>query len=145
MRDECFSAVRGGGAWLNGEPVRVSETSDLISSLLVTGFPYDALTAEKNIANFAHFMRISQGVRRMGSAAIDLCYIAAGRLDGYWELSLQPYDLAAGALIIREAGGKITSMNGEENLLIPPYSIAAGNPVIHALLLKEFKYRPGSI
>jgi myo-inositol-1(or 4)-monophosphatase len=87
-------------------------------------------------------MAISQGVRRLGSAAIDLCYVASGRVDGYWEIALQPYDLAAGALIVREAGGIITSMNGEDNLFQPPYSIAAGNPTIHAMLMKEFKYRP---
>lgn len=142
MRDECYSATRGGGAFLNGKEIHVSGAKELLSSLLVTGFPYDQVRSEKNLANFCHFTRLSQGVRRLGSAAIDLCYIAAGRLDGYWEISLQPYDLAAGALIVREAGGKITSMNGEENLFIPPYSIAAANPFIHALLLQEFQTRP---
>jgi myo-inositol-1(or 4)-monophosphatase len=139
MRDECFSAARGQGAYLNGERIHVSEAQELIACLLVTGFPYDHETAEKNLANFAHFTRLSQGVRRLGSAAIDLCYIAAGRLDGYWEVSLQPYDLAAGALIVREAGGKISSMQGEEDLFHPPFSITAANPVIHTLLLEEFK------
>ena len=142
MRDECFSATLGQGAYLNGVRIHVSEIQDLISSLLVTGFPYDQVEAEKNLDNFAHFTRLSQGVRRLGSAAIDLCYIASGRLDGYWEVSLQPYDLAGGALIVQEAGGRITSMTGEENLFIPPYSIAAGNPAIHALLLKEFQNKP---
>jgi myo-inositol-1(or 4)-monophosphatase len=139
MRDECFSAMRGQGAYLNGERIRVSNAQELISCLLVTGFPYDHTAAEKNLANFAHFTRLSQGVRRLGSAAIDLCYIAAGRLDGYWEVTLQPYDLAAGALIVREAGGKVSSMQGNENLFLAPYSIAAANPVMHALLLEEFQ------
>ncbi len=139
MRDECFHAERGQGAYLNDTRIQVSETKDLISSLLVTGFPYSQAGAEKNLDNFAHFTRLSQGVRRFGSAATDLCNIAAGRLDGYWEVSLQPYDLAGGAIIVREAGGKITSLMGEENLFIPPYSILAGNPAIHALLLKEFQ------
>jgi myo-inositol-1(or 4)-monophosphatase len=139
MRDECFSAARGQGAFLNGERIHVSEAKELIGCLLVTGFPYDPVESEKNLENFSHFMRISQGVRRLGSAAIDLCYIAAGRLDGYWEISLQPYDLAAGALVVREAGGKITSMKGEADLFQPPYSITAANPTIHSLLLQGFK------
>lgn len=139
MHDECFSAARGQGAYLNGVPIHVSATRDLLSSLLVTGFPYNHAGSEKNLANFAHFTRLSQGVRRLGSAAVDLCYIASGRLDGYWEVSLQPYDLAGGALIVREAGGKITSLQGDDDLFQPPYSILAGNPSIHALLLKEFQ------
>jgi myo-inositol-1(or 4)-monophosphatase len=142
MRDECYSASRGKGAYLNDRTIHVSTTDNLLSSLLVTGFPYDQARSEKNLANFCHFTRLSQGVRRLGSAAIDLCYIAAGRLDGYWEMSLQPYDMAAGALIVREAGGTITSMYGNEDVFQPPYSIAAGNPTIHALLLKELQNRP---
>ncbi len=139
MHDECFSAERGQGAYLNGEKIHVSQTQDLLSSLLVTGFPYSREGAEKNLENFAHFTRLSQGVRRLGSAAIDLCYIASGRLDGYWEVSLQPYDLAGGALVVREAGGIVTSLQGDTNLFNPPYSILAGNSFIYALLLNEFQ------
>jgi len=138
MRDECFSAERGKGAFLNGEPLGISDTRQMISSLLVTGFPYDLQTAEKNIYFFGHFTRLSQGVRRLGSAAIDLCYVASGRFDGYWEQSLQPYDLAAGALIAREAGALVTGLTGAQDLFIPPYSILAAGPQIHAQMLAEF-------
>ena len=78
-------------------------------------------------------------MRRLGSAALDLCYIASGRLDGYWEQNLQPWDLAAGALIVEEAGGIVTSLKGDSNYIQPPYSILAGNPAIHALMLEEFR------
>lgn len=139
MRDECFSAVKGHGAWLNGEPLHVSVARELIHSLMVTGFPYDPAGVEKNFAAFAHFTRLSRGVRRLGAAAIDLCYVAAGRVDGYWEQSLQAYDLAAGALIAREAGGRVTSLDGDENILKPPFAIIAANPTIHALMLAEFQ------
>lgn len=142
MRDECFSARAGQGAWMNGQPLHVSGTGELVSSLLVTGFPYDSPTIERNIDNFSHFTRQAQGVRRMGSAALDLCYVAAGRFDGYWEMSLRPYDLAAGALIAREAGACVTSMTGSEDLFQPPCSIVAANPRLHPLLLEQFPNRP---
>lgn len=138
MRDECFSAVRGQGAWLNGERLQVSNAEELISSLLVTGFPYDSAGMEKNVRFFGHFTRLSQGVRRLGSAAVDLCYVASGRFDGYWEQTLQPHDLAAGALIAREAGAVVTSLTGNQNLFIPPYSILAANPILHAQMLSHF-------
>lgn len=139
MRDECFSAVRGQGAYLNGERLHVSSAQDLLHSLMVTGFPYDAEGVEKNFACFAHFTRLSRGVRRLGSAAIDLCYVAAGRVDGYWEQSLQAYDMAAGSLIAREAGACVTSLDGDEDIIKPPYSVIAANPAIHTLMLAEFK------
>lgn len=138
MRDECFSAERGGGAFLNGEAIQISGANTLVDSLLVTGFPYDHEKAEKNVFFFGHFTRMSQGVRRLGSAAIDLCYIAAGRFDGYWEQTLQPYDLAAGALIASEAGAVVTGISGAKDLFIPPYSILAAGPSLHAQMLAEF-------
>ncbi len=142
MRDECFTAQQGKGAWLNGEPMHVSEATELIDSLLVTGFPYDLLgSAMHNIDYFGYFSRRSQGVRRLGSAALDLCYVAAGRLDGYWELSIKNWDIAAGALIAREAGARVTKINGSAELLDPPNSILAANaalyPQILAVLQKE--------
>lgn len=140
MQDEIFSAEQGGGAWLDDQPLHVSEISELIQSLLVTGFPYDLLdTPQNNLENFTRLSRLSQGVRRLGSAAMDLCYVAAGRLDGYWEVRLSPWDLAAGALIVREAGGVVTSLTGSPDLLQPPYSIVAGNPHLHPELLKLLK------
>ncbi len=139
MRDECFSAARGQGACLNGQPIRVGQAENLLQALLCTGFPYDVENTEKNLVNFAHFSRLSQGVRRLGSAALDLCYVAAGRIDGYWEQTLQPWDLAAGALIATEAGGIVTSIGGDVDYIRPPYSILAANPAIHAQMLQEFK------
>ncbi|MBN1305647.1 MAG: inositol monophosphatase [Anaerolineales bacterium] len=138
MRDECFSAELGKGALLNGSPIRVSEANDLQRSLLVTGFPYDMWDLPvNNLVYFGHFARCTQGVRRLGSAAIDLCYVACGRFDGYWELSLQPWDLAAGGLIAREAGARVTNIRGEEDFMASPPSILASTPGIHAAMKKE--------
>jgi myo-inositol-1(or 4)-monophosphatase len=133
MRDECFSAESGAGACLNGQPIRVSATQSLNEGLLTTGFPYDIRTGlETNLENYARFALRSQGVRRLGSAALDLCYVAAGRIDGYWEMSISPWDIAAGVLIAREAGVLVTRTDGETDVLKPPYSIIAANPTLHA-------------
>ena len=139
MRDECFSAEKGRGAWLNGQPVRASLTTDLLHALLSTGFAYDKESTEKNLAYFAHFSRLTQGVRRMGAAALDLCYVACGRVDGYWDQTLQAWDVAAGALIVEEAGGIVTSLTGNPDYLRPPYSILASNRILHAGMLAEVK------
>lgn len=137
MRDELFAAERGRGAWLNGRPLRVSTVRDLGKSLLVTGFPYNTwVTPEDNIENFARFSKRSQGVRRLGSAALDLCYIAAGRLDGYWELTLNPWDVAAGGLIAEQAGAIVTNLQGGPDYLSRPNSILAAAPGIHAAMLE---------
>ncbi len=128
LRDELFSAVAEEGAQLNGQPIHVSEAPNLDQALLVTGFPYDIRTnPHNNLDLYVHFAKISQGVRRLGSASLDLCYIAMGRLDGYWELHLQPYDLAAGILIAREAGGTVTKMDGSDQLISPPCSVLAAS------------------
>lgn len=140
LRDECFSAVRGQGAFLNGQAITCASTTDLNESLLTTGFPYDVRSRPDNNLNwYAYFALHSQGVRRLGSAALDLCYVAAGRFDGYWELSVQPWDIAAGALIAREAGAQVTNVHGEEELLTPPCSILAAPPAIHAAILGIFR------
>jgi myo-inositol-1(or 4)-monophosphatase len=137
MRDECFSAARGQGAWLNDRPIHVSNTDTLISALLSTGFPYDVSTVEKNnIDQFVNLTKATQGVRRSGSAALDMAYVTCGRLDGFWEIQLQAWDVAAGALIVEEAGGVATSLDGSRDILKPPYSIVVSNPVLHPLLLK---------
>jgi myo-inositol-1(or 4)-monophosphatase len=113
-RDECFTALRGAGARCNGEPIRVSATEDLEQALLVTGFPYDIRTSpENNLDYFERFMKRSRAVRRLGSAAIDLAYVACGRFDGFWELKLAPWDVAAGWLLVEEAGGEVTRFGGE--------------------------------
>lgn len=138
LRRECFSVRRGRGAWLNGRRMRVSNTPDLLHSLLATGFPYDRLTsAENNLDHFAHLSLRTQGVRRLGSAALDLAYVACGRLDGFWELKLKPWDIAAGGLMVQEAGGIMTTLGGDPNPLQPPYSVLAANPHLHPLLLAE--------
>lgn len=140
MRDEMFTAERGKGAHVNGCPLQVSSAKDLQKSLLVTGFPYDVQNPEiNNLNNFVHFSKRSQGVRRLGSAAIDLAYVAAGRFDGFWEMALKPWDVAAGGLICEEAGGRVTNVFGEDDYISPPQSILATTPGIHARMLEELK------
>jgi myo-inositol-1(or 4)-monophosphatase len=112
-RQELFTAERGGGAFLNGLPLQVSGAETLVDAMLVTGFPYDVHTRVDEIVGlFGAFVGKARAVRRLGSAAIDLCYVAAGRLDGFWERDLKPWDVAAGALIVAEAGGVVTRMGG---------------------------------
>lgn len=140
MRDEMFSAERGRGARLNGRPLKVSATAELQKSLLVTGFPYDAWNTEQdNFANFVKFAKLTQGVRRLGSAALDLCYVAAGRFDGFWELALKPWDVAAGGLVCEEAGAQVTNIRGEADYISPPQSVVAATPGIHARMLDELR------
>jgi myo-inositol-1(or 4)-monophosphatase len=113
-RQELFTAERGGGAHLNGKPIRVSGARDLVDAMLVTGFPYDVhQRIDEIVGLFGAFVGRARAVRRLGSAAIDLCYVAAGRLDGFWESDLKPWDIAGGALIVSEAGGCVTMMDGE--------------------------------
>lgn len=137
MQDECFSAARGQGAMLNGRPIHVSDTSNLDQSLLVTGFGYDIRTNPRNnLSEYGQFALRTQGVRRLGSAALDLCYVAAGRFDGYWELTIKPWDIAAGALIAQQAGAIVTNTSGQADYLKPPVSILAANPSIYPQMLK---------
>jgi myo-inositol-1(or 4)-monophosphatase len=137
-RDECFSAEQGRGAWLNGQPIQPSSTSDLDHALLVTGFPYDIRTnPENNLDHYAHLALHSQGVRRLGSAALDLCYVACGRFDGFWELRLKPWDVAAGALVALQAGVVVTNLSGGPDFITPPQSVLAANPTLHPLLRRE--------
>lgn len=113
-RRELFTAERGGGARLNGLPITVSSATTLIEALLCTGFPYNVHeTADEVLGLFGAFVRRARAVRRLGSAALDLCYVAAGRLDGFWEQRLHPWDTAAAALIVEEAGGRVTTFAGE--------------------------------
>jgi myo-inositol-1(or 4)-monophosphatase len=112
-RRELFTAERGEGSYLNGRALRVSQTSTLIDSLLVTGFPYSVHEERGElVALFGHFLGRARAVRRLGSAALDLCYVAAGRFEGFWEQHLKPWDVAAGALIVEEAGGEVSGMDG---------------------------------
>jgi myo-inositol-1(or 4)-monophosphatase len=113
LSDELFTATRGGGAFMNGRRLQVSARSPLKNTLLGTGFPYDCATdPANNFANFIAFQKAARGIRRAGAAALDLAYVAAGRLDGFWELKLKPWDVAAGVLLIREAGGMVTTFDG---------------------------------
>jgi myo-inositol-1(or 4)-monophosphatase len=113
-RKELFTAIKGKGALLNGKKIRVSNTRKLDKSLLVTGFPYDIRESkENNLEYFTRFCLCAQAVRRLGSAALDLCYTACGRFDGYWEIKLSPWDQAAGSLILLEAGGMVTDFKGK--------------------------------
>lgn len=138
IHKECFSAERGKGARLNGEPIQVSHTHKIIESLLVTGFPYDIReNPENNLNHYSKMSMISQGVRRLGSAALDLCYVAAGRFDGFWELHTSPWDIAAGGLIAMEAGAVVTDVSGDTNFITMDASILAANTHLHSQLLSQ--------
>ena len=135
MREELFSAEKGQGAYLNGKSIAVSRNDVLIRSLLATGFPYDrAVSKENNLNYFNALIMASQEIRRSGSASLDLCSVAAGRLDGYWELKLQPWDVAAGSLIVREAGGTVSDFTGTR-YGIRDNEIVASNGRIHGFIL----------
>jgi myo-inositol-1(or 4)-monophosphatase len=135
LKKECFVAHRGRGARLNGKPIHVSRTDTLQASLLSTGFPYDRREKRRFYMCFWEaFMMRTQGVRRTGSAALDLAYVAAGRTDGFWEFGLRAWDVAAGALIVEEAGGRVTNMDGT-TLDIAAGQIAASNSYLHQQML----------
>lgn len=135
-RNELFTAIEGRGAHVNGRSIHVSDTRSLESSLLVTGFAYDVRESPRN--NLDHFVKFTlkaQGMRRTGSAALDLCYVAAGRFDGFWEVKLNSWDMAAGSVIVREAGGRLTNFRGDE-LSIYGQELVASNGHIHQAMLK---------
>jgi myo-inositol-1(or 4)-monophosphatase len=133
-RDEMFAAERGGGATLNGRSLRVSETSDLNGALLCTGFPYDVRDRGDFARHFRNFIMRAQSVRRDGAAALDLAYVAAGRFDAFYEEGLRPWDVAAGLLLVEEAGGRVTHYDGSPfRIYTPP--IAASNGLIHEAML----------
>ncbi|HEY9826029.1 MAG TPA: inositol monophosphatase family protein [Stenomitos sp.] len=137
FHQELFRAAKGLGATRNRQPIQVSQTSDLAHSLLVTGFAYDRReTLDNNYAEFCHLTHLTQGVRRSGSASVDLAYVACGRLDGYWERGLSPWDIAAGTLLVEEAGGVVTAYDQSAFDL---YSgrILATNGKIHTELSQE--------
>lgn len=133
-RDELFAAERGRGATLNGKPIRVSSTQNLGDSLIVTGFPYDFKQRKNFAQHLTDFLLNSRGVRRDGSAAIDMAYVACGRFDGFWEEGLNPWDVAAGTLMIREAGGLVTYYDGSDFSIYQP-PICASNGAIHSQML----------
>ena len=115
LRDELFSATRGQGASCNTTAIGVSSTSQLSQAMLCTGFPYDVHDSEAdNLDNFARLIKKARAIRRDGAAALDLCYVAMGRFDGFWEMKLKPWDMAAGNLIVTEAGGRVSGFEGTE-------------------------------
>ncbi len=137
--DEVFSAEKGSGSFINGRRLKVTSTDKLERSMLATGFPYDVKDNPFNcVEHFEAFLIKSQAVRRMGSAAIDICYVAAGRLDGFWEVNLHPWDTAAAVLITTEAGGKVTGFHGEKYSIYQK-DIVLSNERIHAEMLEVIK------
>ena len=136
IRDETFVAHRGGGARLNDEPIAVSSVAILDDALLATGFPYDRRThLDFYLGFFGDFVARAQGVRRNGSAALDLCYVACGRIDGFWEWKLHPWDTAAGALIVREAGGTVTDFRGGSFDVFGEQTFAS-NSLLHPAMIR---------
>ncbi len=135
-RDEMFSAFHGGGAKLNNKKITVSGETKLERSLLATGFPYDiGSSREDNLKQFRRFAKRARGIRRAGSAALDLCYLACGRFDGFWELKLHPWDTAAGMVMVKEAGGRVTDFKGNKYSIFDKY-ILATNAKIHRQMME---------
>lgn len=137
LRDECFTAERGRGAFLNGRRLRVSKTRSLAESLVCTGFAYAVRETRYNLDNFKQFVLRTQGVRRDGSAAMNLAYVAAGRFEGFWERGIQAWDMAAGVLMVQEAGGKVTDITGKPFNLLAENALASNGLVhrrIHGIL-----------
>jgi myo-inositol-1(or 4)-monophosphatase len=134
-RGEVFSAIRGVGAWMNGNTIAVSDRENLGEALLATGFPYDRRAqADRYLAYFKSYMCAAHGIRRMGAAALDLAWVAAGRVDGFWEFGLKPWDVAAGSLLVEAAGGVVSDLSGQPFALEGP-SILAANARVHAEML----------
>jgi myo-inositol-1(or 4)-monophosphatase len=135
MKQETFTAERGGGATLNGEPIRVSDTDEPIRALISTGFPYDHAQMPEALELFGRFEGLTRGMRRLGATALDLCYVASGRLDGYYERGIWAWDIAAGSLILEEAGGTVTDYRGGK-LNLEGREIVASNGVLHRAMTK---------
>lgn len=131
MRDDLYVAECGGGSYRNNIKIKISETESIARSLLVTGFPYDVANNPYNAAGiFTEFLQHARGIRRLGSAAIDFCYVASGAFDGFWEVHLNPWDICAGRLLVEEAGGKVTDFNGNNSDLFPKH-ILVSNGILH--------------
>lgn len=134
-RDDLFTAQRGKGAFLNNAPITVSTTDHLDRALLVTGFAYDIRdTPNNNLDHFVRFALKAQGLRRTGTAALDLCYVASGRFDGFWEVTLNPWDMAAGIVILEEAGGKVTNFAGGTHSIYGKELVASNGHIHQAML-----------
>ena len=139
LREDTFVAVRGSGAYLNGKKLKVSPTATLSRSLLATGFPYDIRMSKDNNLNYFNLMAVeAQAIRRAGAAALDIAYLAAGRFDGFWELKLMPWDVAAGCLMVEESGGVISDMSGGQWDISSP-NVLVSNGLIHEQMISVFK------
>ncbi|CAI8849192.1 inositol monophosphatase family protein [Methylocaldum szegediense] len=138
ITDEMFAAARGLGATRNGSPIHVSATPVLNRALVITGFSYDTHTSDSNMKNFLAFQRTAQATRRIGSAALNLCYTAAGQMDGHWEMKVKPHDIAAGIVLVREAGGTVTDFDGGDDILNTG-RIVSSNGLIHREMLEVLK------
>jgi len=135
-RDECFTAVAGQGAFVNGKPIHVSSIEDLGQAALVTGFPYDRrVNPDNNIEEFTAFLMRTQAVSRTGSAALNLCYVAMGRFDGYWEMRINPWDVQAGILMVQEAGGHVSNYRGNQDGIYLGGETIASNGLLHEQML----------
>lgn len=142
MQDEMFIAQKGLGSYLNGKKLQVSSTPFFQNAILATGFPYNLMSNPGHcIEHFIEILKQGIPIRRMGSAAIDLCYVAAGRFDGFWEISLKPWDFAAGQLIVEESGGKVSTITGEPLKVFHPSSVLASTPHIYSSLFNQLKLK----
>lgn len=139
-RNECFYAWKDGGAYMNGERIETSKIATLNESLIATGFPYSLRgKAEQYFSLIRHFVETTHGVRRLGSAAIDMCYVACGRFEAYFEFNLKPWDVAAGIIIVREAGGIVTNYSGGADKCHTAEEICATGKEIHADMIETLK------
>ena len=140
MRDECFYASQNNGAYLKNAQttiqIQVSDTDNLIRALLGTGFPYDRSLSERSLATLEKFLLQTHGIRRQGAAALDLASVAAGRFDGYWEFNLKSWDVTAGIIILKEAGGRVTNFAGDEVMITPQMDLVASNGRLHQQMLQ---------
>ncbi|HQE94116.1 MAG TPA: inositol monophosphatase family protein [Anaerolineae bacterium] len=145
LRDELFAARRGAGATLNGHPIHVTSVARLADAFLATGFGYNRrVAADNNTRMLDYFLRRSQGVRRAGSAALDMAYVAGGRFDGYWESALSPWDLAGGVLLVQEAGGRCSDYTGGTAYLFSGREVLVSNGLIHAEMLRVLREGPAA-
>ena len=134
LRDECFRAVRERGAWLNGQPLKVTTTTELSAALVGASLPYGVTRNSPDLVSFCEVAEQCRGVRRSGSAALNLAYVSAGRQDGYWAHEIKPWDVAAGALLVEEAGAVLTGTNGQPFALWNPHFLVAATRELHAQL-----------
>ena len=142
MQDACYTAQRGQGAWLNGERIQVSSETEMVNSLLVGSIsrePGGDDGPSSSMSLFAAFNACAQSARRLGCAALDLCFVAAGQADGYWVKRLNAWDVAAAGLIASEAGALVTDLHGDADYFRPPYCILAANPTLHGKMLEVLK------